>query len=78
MWKKKKKKVRVRGLETSKLTKTNKTPFVIYSNKGKEKVTYVKYEATRDSLYTNRYNDQEVQATKPGSYKKQRNNSLNK
>lgn len=46
------------GLEISKLTKTNKTPFVVYSNKrGKKKVTYVKDEATRNSLYANRYND---------------------
>ena len=41
-------------------------------------MTYVKDEATRDSLYANRYNDQQVQATKPGLYKKQRSNSLNK
>lgn len=56
-------------LETSKPTKTNKTPFIVYNDKGKKKVTYVKDQATRDSLYANRYNDQEVQATKPGSYK---------
>ena len=67
--KKMKKKQEGGGLETSKPTKTNKTPFVIYNNKGKKKVTYVKDEATRDSLYANRYNDQEVQALKPGSYK---------
>ena len=66
--KKMKKKQEGGGLETSKPTKTNKTPFAVY-NKGKKKVTYVKDEATRDSLYANRYNDQEVQATKPGSYK---------
>ena len=46
------------GLGTSKLTKTNNTPFVVYSNKGKNKVTYVKDEATRDSLYANIYKDQ--------------------
>ena len=56
-------------LETSKPTKTNKTQFITYNDKGKKKVTYVKDQATRDSLYANRYNDQEVQATKPGSYK---------
>lgn len=56
-------------LETSKPTKTNKTPFIVYNDEGKKKVTYVKDQATRDSLYANRYNDQEVQATKPGSYK---------
>ena len=67
--KKMKKKQEGGGLETSKPTKTNKTPFVVYNGKGKKKVTYVKDEATRDSLYANRYNDQEVQATKPGSYK---------
>lgn len=67
--KKMKKKQQGGGLETSKPTKTNKTPFVVYDSKGKKKVTYVKDEATRDSLYANRYNDQEVQALKPGSYK---------
>lgn len=67
--KKMKKKQEGGNLETSKPTKTNKTPFVVYDNKGKKKVTYVKDEATRDSLYANRYNDQEVQALKPGSYK---------
>ena len=66
--KKLKKKQEGGGLETSKPTKTNKTPFAVY-NKGKKKVTYVKDEATRDSLYANRYNDQEVQVFKPGSYK---------
>ena len=67
--KKMKKKQEGGNLETSKPTKTNKTPFVVYDSKGKKKVTYVKDEATRDSLYANRYNDQEVQALKPGSYK---------
>ena len=67
--KKMKKKQEGGGLETPKPTKTNKTPFVVYDSKGKKKVTYVKDEATRDSLYANRYNDQEVQALKPGSYK---------
>ena len=64
-----KKKQQGGDLETSKPTKTNKTPFIVYNDKGKKKVTYVKDQATRDSLYANRYNDQEVQATKPGSYK---------
>ncbi len=64
-----KKKQQGGDLETSKPTKTNKTPFIVYNGKGKKKVTYVKDQATRDSLYANRYNDQEVQATKPGSYK---------
>lgn len=67
--KKMKKKQQGGDLETSKPTKTNKTPFIVYNDKGKKKVTYVKDQATRDSLYANRYNDQEVQATKPGSYK---------
>ena len=67
--KKMKKKQEGGNLETSKPTRTNKTPFVVYDSKGKKKVTYVKDEATRDSLYANRYNDQEVQALKPGSYK---------
>ena len=30
--------------------------FVVYSNKGKKKVTYIKNKVTRDSLYANRYN----------------------
>ena len=64
-----KKKKQGGDLETSKPTKTNKTPFIVYNDKGKKKVTYVKDQATRDSLYANRYNDQEIQATKPGSYK---------
>ena len=64
-----KKKQQGGDLETSKPTKTNKTPLIVYNDKGKKKVTYVKDQATRDSLYANRYNDQEVQATKPGSYK---------
>ena len=63
-----KKKQQGGDLETSKPTKTNKTQFITY-NKGNKKVTYVKDQATRDSLYANRYNDQEVQALKPGSYK---------
>lgn len=67
--KKMKKKQQGGDLETSKPTKINKTPFIVYNDKGKKKVTYVKDQATRDSLYANRYNDQEVQATKPGSYK---------
>lgn len=66
--KKMKKKQQGGDLETSKPTKTNKTQFITY-NKGNKKVTYVKDQATRDSLYANRYNDQEVQALKPGSYK---------
>ena len=41
-------------------------------------MTYVKDEVIRDSLYANRYNDKQIQAIKPISYKKQRNNSLNK
>lgn len=64
-----KKKQQGGDLETSKPTKTNKTPFIVYNDKGKKKITYVKDQATRDSLYANRYNDQEVQAIKPGSYK---------
>lgn len=36
-------------------------------------MTYIKDEATRDYLYANRYNDQQVQVVKPRSYKKQRN-----
>ena len=67
--KKMKKKQQGGDLETSKPTKTNKTQFITY-NKGNKKVTYVKDQATRDSLYANRYNDQEVQAPKPGLYKK--------
>lgn len=57
-------------LETSKPTKTNKTPFTVHDGKGGKKTTYVKDIATRDSLYANRYNDQEIQTMRPGSYKK--------
>ena len=67
--KKMKKKQDGGDLETSKPTKTNKIPFTVHNGKEGKKTTYVKDEATRDSLYANRYNDQEVQATKPGSYK---------
>ena len=34
------------------------------------KTVYYKDEATRDSIAVNKYNDQEVQTMKPGSYKK--------
>ena len=37
---------------------------------GKNKTVYYKDEATRDSIAANKYNDQEVQTMKPGSYKK--------
>lgn len=56
-------------LETDKPTRTNKTPFTVHDGKGGKKTTYVKDEATRDSIYANRYNDQEVQTNRPGSYK---------
>ena len=38
--------------------------------KGKTRTVYYKDLATRDSIAANRYNDQEVQAMRPGSYRK--------
>lgn len=50
-----------------------KKRFPLYDMKnGKRTVTYYKDEATRDSIAANRYNDEEVLDTKPGSLKKNR------
>lgn len=56
------------NVESSKPTKTHKVPFVVIDNNRKKKTTYVKDEATRDSLYANRYYDDEVLAVKPGNW----------
>lgn len=66
--KKIKKKQEGGNVESSKPTKTHKVPFVVIDNNRKKKITYVKDEATRDSLYANRYYDDEVLATKPGNW----------
>lgn len=58
------------GFETKKPTAKNKVPFTVHDGKGGKKTTYVKDEATRDSLYVNRYNDQELQDTDKGTYQK--------
>lgn len=68
--KKIKKKQEGGNVESSKPTKTHKVPFIIIDNNRKKKITYVKDEATRDSLYANRYYDDEVLATKPGNWVK--------
>lgn len=47
-----------------------KFPLIEKGKDGKNKTIYYKDEATRDSIAANKYNDQEVQTTKPGSYKK--------
>lgn len=46
-----------------------KFPLIEKGKDGKNKTVYYKDEATRDSIAANKYNDQEVQTTKPGSYK---------
>lgn len=47
-----------------------KFPLIEEDKNGKTKKVYYKDEATRDSIAANRYNDQEVQVNKPGSYRK--------
>ena len=55
----------------SKINKDQKGyPLKETDKKGKTKTVYYKDLATRDSIAANRYNDQEVQAMRPGSYKK--------
>lgn len=50
--------------------KGKRFPLIEKGKDGKNKTVYYKDEATRDSIAANKYNDQEVQTTKPGSYKK--------
>lgn len=50
--------------------KGKKFPLMSKGKDGKTKTSYYKDEATRDSIAANKYNDQEVQTMKPGSYKK--------
>lgn len=47
-----------------------KFPLIETDKNGKNRTKYYKDEATRDSIAVNRYNDQDVQVNKPGSYKK--------
>lgn len=49
---------------------TKRFPLYETSKSGKRKVTWYNDEATRDSIAANKYNDQEVQTMRPGSYKK--------
>ena len=49
--------------------KGKRFPLIEKGKDGKNKTVYYKDEATRDSIAANKYNDQEVQTTKPGSYK---------
>lgn len=54
----------------SKDQKGKKFPLIEKGKDGKNRTVYYKDEATRDSIAANRYNDEEVQSMKPGSYKK--------
>lgn len=47
-----------------------KFPLIETDKNGKNRTKYYKDEATRDSIAVNRYNDQDIQVNKPGSYKK--------
>ena len=53
----------------SKLGK-GKYPLIYTDKDGKNKTRYYSDEATRDSILANRYNDQDIQVNRPGSYKK--------
>lgn len=50
--------------------KGGKYPLYETDKSGRTKKVLYKDEATRDSIAANKYNDQEVQTSKPGSYKK--------
>lgn len=58
------------GRKIKKNQQGKKFPLIETDKNGKTKKVYYKDEATRDSIAANRYNDQEVQVNKPGSYKK--------
>lgn len=58
------------GRKIKKNQNGRKFPLIETDKNGKNKTKYYKDEATRDSIAANRYNDQEVQVNKPGSYKK--------
>ena len=58
------------GNKMKKCEEGKKFPLIEKGKDGKNKTVYYKDEATRDSIAANKYNDQEVQTMKPGSYKK--------
>lgn len=58
------------GRKIRKNQQGKKFPLIETDKNGKNKKVYYKDEATRDSIAANRYNDQEVQVNRPGSYKK--------
>ena len=58
------------GKKMKKCEDGKKFPLIERGKDGKNKTVYYKDEATRDSIAANKYNDQEVQTMKPGSYKK--------
>lgn len=58
------------GRKIRKNQQGKKFPLIETDKNGKNKKVYYKDEATRDSIAVNRYNDQETQVNKPGSYKK--------
>ena len=58
------------GRKIRKNQQGKKFPLIETDKNGKNKKVYYKDEATRDSIAANRYNDQEVQINRPGSYKK--------
>ena len=58
------------GKKMKKCEDGKKFPLIEKGKDGKNKTVYFSDEATRDSIAANKYNDQEVQTMKPGSYKK--------
>lgn len=58
------------GKKMKKCEDGKKFPLIEKGKDGKNRTVYYKDEATRDSIAANKYNDQEVQTMKPGSYKK--------
>ena len=58
------------GRKIKKNQNGRKFPLIETDKNGKSRTKYYKDEATRDSIAANRYNNQDVQVNKPGSYKK--------
>ena len=58
------------GRKIRKNQQGKKFPLIETDKNGKNKKVYYKDEATRDSIAANRYNDEEVQTSMPGYYKK--------
>ena len=58
------------GQKIKKNQQGKKFPLIETDKNGKNKTVYYNDEATRDSVAANKYNDQEVQTSKPGTYKK--------